>query len=189
MEGMLRNALIDLTGRLDRLRIPYAITGSVAGAVHGEPVTSQDVDVLVQATSAQAAALADAMPDHFYRDREMLRTEAGRFGMANLVDTRTGFKIDLSFVPASGYLHEAVNRAAGIRLGSTGPEFRFTSAEDVVLMKLLWRKDSQSRKQWENALGVVRVRGARLDWSYLFLQAARLGVTDDLIDLRNAGGV
>ncbi|MCH7793471.1 MAG: hypothetical protein IID31_14475 [Planctomycetes bacterium] len=56
-------------------------------------------------------------------------------------------------------------------------------------MKLLWRKDSRSQKQWENALSVVRVRGARLDWKYLFEQARELDLVEDLTALRDEGCV
>ena len=56
-------------------------------------------------------------------------------------------------------------------------------------MKLLWRKDTQSRKQWENALSVVRVKGVSLDWKYLFEQARTLGLEDDLIKLRDEAGI
>ena len=56
-------------------------------------------------------------------------------------------------------------------------------------MKLLWRKDTRSAKQWDNALGVAAVKGARMDWEYLFRQAETLGLTKDLTELRDAGGV
>ena len=56
-------------------------------------------------------------------------------------------------------------------------------------MKLLWRKDTQSTKQWDNALGVARVKGARMDWKYLFENAKSLGVEDDLIRLRDEAGI
>jgi hypothetical protein len=56
-------------------------------------------------------------------------------------------------------------------------------------MKLEWRKDTGSRKQWDNALGVVRVHGARLDWKYLFERARLLGVEGDLTALRDESGV
>ncbi|NOT00019.1 MAG: hypothetical protein HOP29_05280 [Phycisphaerales bacterium] len=189
MEDTLQSTLIDLAALLDRLGIPYAITGSVVSAVHGDPVTSLNVDVLVQATPAQAGAVADALPAYFYRDREMLQMEAGRFGIANVVDLRSGLKVDISFVPTNGYLDDAMQRSVLARIGSAGPAFRLTSAEDVVLMKLLWRKDSRSQKQWENALSVMRVCGTKLDWRYLFDHAGQLGVADDLIALRDAGGV
>ncbi len=189
MQDILRNALTDVTGVLDDLGIPYAITGSVASGVHGEPITSQDVDILVRATPSQAKAIADNLSSDFYRDCETLEQEAQRHGMANLLDIRSGLKVDLSFVPGPGYLARAMERSVRVRIGSEGPAFRIVTPEDIILMKLLWRKESRSQRQWSNALGVVRAKGARLDWKYLFEQANALNVEDQLTRLRDEGGV
>ena len=37
--------------------IEYAITGSVASGLHGEPTSTQDVDIIVRMTEAQAKRL------------------------------------------------------------------------------------------------------------------------------------
>ena len=76
-------------------------------------------------------------------------------------------------------LHIPVNQPVVMRM----------TAEDVILMKLLWRKDTQSQKQWDNALGVAKVKGARMDWKYLFGQAGQLGVKEDLVRLRDEAGI
>jgi len=187
------NALIETLGLtveiLDAENIRYAITGSVASSVHGEPCVSQDVDLILQASEEKAAAIARRLPARFYGEEDMLVDAARRLSLTNLVDNRTGLKVDLSFVPTDGYLDEVLGRCVESRIGSAGPVFRFATAEDVILMKLLWRKDTRSQKQWENALGVVRVQGARLDWKYLFEQARKLGLEEDLVALRDEGGV
>lgn len=53
-------------------------------------------------------------------------------------------------------------------------ELYFISPEDIVLSKLLWRKKSQSEKQWRDVLGVLKVQGSRLDFEYLEAWANRL---------------
>jgi hypothetical protein len=63
------------------------------------------------------------------------------------------------------------------------------TAEDIILMKLLWRRESRSEKQWSNALSVARVKRAKLDWKYLLEQARSLGIEDDLVKLRDAAGI
>jgi len=63
------------------------------------------------------------------------------------------------------------------------------TAEDIILMKLLWRRESRSEKQWSNALSVARVKRARLDWKYLWEQARSLGIEDDLVKLRDEAGI
>jgi hypothetical protein len=63
------------------------------------------------------------------------------------------------------------------------------SPEDIVLMKLIWRKHSQSHKQWDNALGVLRVKQHQLDWEYLRKWARVQDVEQDLDQLAKEAGI
>jgi hypothetical protein len=56
------------------------------------------------------------------------------------------------------------------------------SAEDIVLQKLLWYRLGRgvSDRQWQDVLGVLKVRGESLDTVYLHQQARALEV-DDLL--------
>ncbi|MCH7704281.1 MAG: hypothetical protein IIB61_04140 [Planctomycetes bacterium] len=108
---------------------------------------------------------------------------------STFLDRRTSLEVDLSFVPVTGFLADVIARGTKLRIGSDGPEFNLVTPEDIILMKLEWRKDTRSQKQWDNALGVARVRGARMDWKYLFETARTLGIEDDLIKLRDEAGI
>ncbi|MCK4660543.1 MAG: hypothetical protein KAV82_13565 [Phycisphaerae bacterium] len=174
---------------LDAVGIPYAVTGSVASSFHGEPYASLDVDLVCRMTPEQAGQVAKRLPQRFYRSDEMLIEAAQNCGFAHLIDTKTGLKVDLSVPAKTSFYDQVLLRRQSVELAPDTPRFDFVTAEDIVLMKLLWRKDSQSTKQWDNALGVVRIQAARLDWKYLFDQAEQLGLTDDLTALRDTAGV
>ncbi|UCC32684.1 MAG: hypothetical protein JSU86_10450 [Phycisphaerales bacterium] len=189
MDDLLIGTLAEVVRALGDVGIAYAVTGSVASSVHGEPFASLDVDLVLTATDTQACAIARILSPRFYAPEDMLMEAAQTHTFANLVDNRTGVKVDLSFVPRTGFVSHAIERRVKRRVGSEGPEFDFVTPEDVILMKLLWRKDTLSQKQWENALGVVRVKTVSLDWKYLFEQARSLGIEDDLIKLRDEAGV
>jgi hypothetical protein len=119
----------------------------------------------------------------------MLMEAARNYGFTNVVDNRTGLKADFSFVAPSGFLAEALGRRVRESIGAAQGRFWFVTPEDVILMKLMWRKDTRSTKQWDNALSVARVKGARMDWNYLRAQARELGIDDDLTQLRDAAGI
>ena len=174
---------------LERLGLTYAITGSVVSSVYGEPYTSQDVDICLNMTEAQAAALAKSLPPRFYRSEEAMCDAARRRAIANLIDTDTGLKVDLCVIPDEPFYRSVLARRRQIQYATGGSSFWTVSPEDVILMKLLWRRDTQSQKQWDNALSVVRTQGAGLDWPYLHDWAARLGVPDDLHSLKQAAGI
>ncbi|HNQ21801.1 MAG TPA: hypothetical protein PKK06_01780 [Phycisphaerae bacterium] len=177
------------TDALTHEGIEYAITGSFASGLWGEPHTSHHVDLLVRMTPEQAAALARKLPPRLYRSEEALVQAARVHAMADLIDAKTTLKLDLSAWGFGEYQDEVFRRRVPLRLGPDSPEFLLASPEDVILMKLVWRKDTGSRKQWADALGVVRVQRVRLDWKYLFQQARVLGVEADLTALRDEGGI
>jgi len=188
-----QNSLIEMlstvASALERLGITYAITGSVASSVHGEPFMSQDVDLVLLADGGQATALANELSPRFYVPADMLAEAAKRNALANAIDNKTGLKVDLSFIAPEGYLKSCLDRRVRKPIGGSEAQYWFVTQEDIILMKLLWRKDTRSTKQWENALSVARVKGTRMDWAYLFDKARELGIEDDLILLRDEAGI
>lgn len=174
---------------LDRVGAAYAITGSVASSIHGEPHTSQDVDFVVRMTSEQARRIAVELPQRFYRSDQALVAAARQASFCNLIDAQTGLKVDLSVLGPGEFHDQVFLRCRPTEFGSGAPRFQMVSPEDLILMKLEWRKDTRSEKQWENALSVARTRGARMDWEYLFRYAAALGISKDLQKLRDEAGI
>lgn len=158
-------------------------------SVFGEPMTSLDVDICLRMTEVEARRLSGLLPARFYRDEESLVDIARRGGMANLIDTRTHLKIDLSVLDRTPYYDSVLARRTRIDYGDSGLAFWTVSPEDIVLMKLIWRSDTFSAKQWDNALSVVRAQGNKLEWSYLRDWADQLGLRADLNRLAVEGGI
>jgi len=73
---------------------------------------------------------------------------------------------------------EAVREA--IRDRTRFNRLRLASAEDTVVLKLHWYRlgEDVSERRWEDAIGIIKVQGARLDHEYLRATAAALGVKD-----------
>jgi hypothetical protein len=60
----------------------------------------------------------------------------------------------------------------------------FSSAEDLLLMKLRWYRQSGSMRNMEDARSIVDISGDALDWRYIDSWAVKLGVVDELRKLR-----
>lgn len=187
--GPLMQLVEKVTDALDREGVEYAITGSIASSIHGEPWTSMDVDLVVTMSPADAVRVAKRLSGPIYADAEMLRDAAARHSMANLFDPATGYKVDLSALAPTPYHAELMRRRVRMTHPAEHVSFWIVSPEDIILMKLVWRIDSRSTKQWSNALGVAKVQGNRLDWAYLHRWANELGVTDDLEHLKREAGI
>ena len=174
---------------LDQAGVTYAITGSVASSTFGRAITTQDIDIAVRMTPEQARTVARALPQRFYRSEDALVDAARSSGMANLIDTETNLTVDLCVLGPSEFHDHVFARRQVLEVGLDRVPCCMVSPEDIILMKLVWRKDSRSQRQWSNALDVARVRGARLEWGYMFEQAAKLGIEEDLEQLRDEAGI
>ncbi len=188
IEGMIGSIRL-VTGALDAEGVPYAVTGSVASSIHGEPITSIDVDIVVLMTPDQAPRFAGRMAPRFYADAETLRRAALDHSITNILDQTTGLKFDISVLAETPYHQQLFQRRIKMAHPDSGVTFWIVSPEDIVLMKLLRRRDTRSRKQWDNALSVVRVQGSRLDWAYLRKWARQLSIEGDLEALAREAGI
>jgi hypothetical protein len=65
-----------------------------------------------------------------------------------------------------GVASPLANRKRLYTLQGSG-EVAIASPEDVIISKLIWRRDSQSDKQWRDILGVLKVQQEKLDFAYI----------------------
>jgi len=174
---------------MDDAGITYAVTGSVASSIFGEPRMTQDVDVVLICKPNAVTSLAERLRPRFYAPDDMLIEASRSHGFANVVDNATGLRADLSFKTATGFMGDAIRRRKRQTLGTAGPEFWFVTPEDLLLMKLDWRRNTESAKQWADALSVARIQGTQMDWTYLLEQSQTLGVRKELEKLRDEAGI
>jgi hypothetical protein len=161
---------------LERLGVPYCITGSVAASVYGEPRLTADVDVVVLLGAADLDRLRDAFPDaHFYvpPDETLRLALAQRTrGMFNLIHHASQFKADL-YLAGGDPLHAwALAHRRRIDLGGVGAWI--APPEYVILRKLEYLREGGSDKHVRD----VRFMAAAtaLERAFLDAEIARLGL-------------
>ena len=187
--------IIAITLRLaslcEQLGIRYLVGGSLASSLHGIPRATQDVDLVLEISQDDVAAFVNSLRDDFYLDEEAIRDAIDRRTSFNLIDLRSYFKADV-FVARDdepGRLQMA--RSHRYSLGDEpGQELVVASPEDVIAQKLYWFQlgDRVSERQWQDALGVLKVAGTRLDLEYLRRVSTMLGVAELLaVAAREAG--
>ena len=88
---------------LDELGIPYALGGSMASSLIGEPRSTVDVDIAIKLEGHAGAALLDRVNAEFYVPIESARAAIQACSSFNLIDTAHGLKVDL-FVLGDGLL-------------------------------------------------------------------------------------
>ena len=162
-------------GTLDRVGIPYMVTGSLASSYHGEPRATRDVDIVIDPAADTLAALVDALAAAgFYVDRDTaLEALVGRTQF-NAIGPDAS-KVDFIIRKARPFsIEEFGRRQRADLLGTAG---FVTTAEDLVIAKLEWAAASDSNRQLRDVAGILAVTKT-LDAPYIERWAAALGVAD-----------
>lgn len=162
---------------LERLDIPYLITGSVATIYWGEPRLTRDVDVVVQIALHDVARLVAAFPaPEFYVSDEAAEQAVRRRGQFNVIQPATGLKIDVMVAAMDEFDRSRFARLHRVDLG--GFEANVAAPDDAILKKLVYYREGGSDKHLRDIAGVMEVSGRYVDGEYVASWAERLGVAD-----------
>ena len=172
---------VAVAGILDRLGVAYVAAGSFASSLHGEPRSTDDIDVVADLRLPHAGPLVNALGGDWYVSEEAAREAIARGGSFNAVHLATGVKVDFFVVGTDPFDVHRVASGRSVRLGAEpAAVVRVDTAEHIVVRKLEWfrRGGETSERQWRDIVGVLRAQGTRLDHSELRTWAERLGVAD-----------
>jgi hypothetical protein len=164
-----------------RLGVPYMVGGSLASSLHGIPRATQDVDLVLAIQQEDVAGLVAAVRADFYLDEEAIRDAIERRTSFNLIHLGSFFKADIFVAKDDEVSRLQMARTQRYRLGEGADrELVVASPEDIVAQKLSWFAlgDQASERQWNDALGVLKVAGLRLDLAYLERVSVLLGVEE-----------
>lgn len=163
--------------RLERLGVPYAVTGSTAGILYGEPRMTHDVDIVVALASRDVGRFVAAFPlEDFYcppADVLAIEVRRGQRGHCNLIHHASGFKADIYI--AFDELHRW---ALAHRLVVTldGLAVSVAPVEYVILRKLEYFREGGSGKHVRDIRGMLEVSTANIDRQFLDEWIVRLGL-------------
>ena len=162
-----------ITEALDVAGIAYMLTGSFASARYGTPRSTQDIDLVIEATASQLRDLVTYLAGHsYYADLDAALEAHRRGSLFNVIDLNSGWKIDLILRKSRPFSREEFGRRRLINV--EGLSLYVASAEDVIISKLEWAKLGGSQRQIEDAAAIMRVQGETLDNSYLKKWTAEL---------------
>lgn len=168
----------EIAAILDRLGIPYVVGGSVAASLVGEPRSTLDLDVMIDAGPDDAARLARALGESCYVDEATAVEAARRRSAFNAIHLASSLKIDFFFAEDAAFAREALAHRQTVRIGTA--DIAFYAVEDLVVRKLWWFRagDETSERQWRDVLGILRLNRDSIDRERLQLMAADAGVSD-----------
>lgn len=149
------------------------VTGSLASAYHGEPRATRDIDVVIAPDVDAIERLVAAFPSN----RFYVGDAAGavrRRDMFNIVDTRSGWKVDLIVRKDRPFSEAEFERRLPAVLA--GVATHVTTPEDAILSKLEWQSVSPSDTQRADVVAMLMANADALDHGYLRRWATELAV-------------
>jgi len=173
---------------LDQLGIDYALGGSMASSLLGEPRSTVDVDIAIKLEDQAGAALLERATAAFYVPVESARVAIEAHSSFNLVDTAHGLKVDL-FVLGDGLLDRMqIERRMNVTIPGLADRIWVTAPEDQVLRKLDWYRSTgnESAQQWRDVVGILRIHGDAMDRVYLDETARELNLGGLLEEAKRA---
>jgi len=184
---------LDLLGHvasiLDGLAIPYALGGSLASSLFGEPRSTADVDIAVRLNADRSNDLLASFDTEFYVPTEAAHEAVTAHSSFNVLDTTSGLKVDL-FVLGDGALDTMqIERRIEVAITGIDRPIWVTSPEVQVLRKLDWfvREGGTSDRQWRDVISILRIT-TDLDRTFLAEAARTLGLDTMLADALGQAG-
>lgn len=162
-----------VTQRLNKANIPYMISGSIAANYYTIPRMTRDIDIVVKLRDTDIDKFYSIFQEDFYIDKKMIKEEILRKGVFNLIHNQYIIKIDFIVKKASTYQETAFSRKKKILIKSI--PMWFISAEDLIISKLNWSKDTHPEMQLKDVGNLIETVDG-LDIKYIENWIPKLGL-------------
>lgn len=183
---------VEFTELLESLGIRYLVGGSLASSIHGEPRSTNDIDIVAEVREEDVVRLLEALAPHYYVSGTTVRQAIRTSTSFNVIHMEAAVKVDVFVAGTDSFNEERLRCRERVELSTEAPGSVWVdTAEHSILRKLEWfrRAGEVSDRQWRDVVAILRVQRARLDEDRLATWAHRLGVSDLLERAsREAGG-
>jgi len=156
-----RNLFLLFIEPLNKLDIPYMVTGAVAAIIYGEPRMTHDLDVVLQLEAENISPFIQAYPRNLFYcpPEEIIQIENKRDcqGHFNLIHHATGFKADIYLMGRDPLHVWAMNQRKSYPL--EGQEIWVAPPEYVIIRKLQFYKEGSSEKHINDIQSIIQTSG------------------------------
>ena len=179
------NPLAAIIRELDRAGIPHMLAGSFASSYHGDPRTTNDIDLVIAPTRTSLEAFVRSLdPAEYYVSPEAALEALGRQGQFNVIVLESGWKVDLILRKERAFSHSEFERRELAAIEET--QVFVATAEDTIVAKLEWARAGESERQLRDVVGILELRGSSLDLAYIERWVAELDLHGEWQQVREA---
>lgn len=146
-------------------QIPYMVTGSVALNIYLLPRSTYDIDIVVEIPYRKVNEFLKLFETDFYIHHETVKTELSHrgIGMFNVIDHKSGYKIDFIVLQNKPYEIEKFNNRKTFNFEDI--PISVCRPEDLVISKLQWIQELQSERQMNDIRNLLQY--PNLDINYI----------------------
>jgi hypothetical protein len=167
--------LHDFVERIERLRIPYMLSGSTAMIYYSVYRFTADIDIVMEIQERDASKIIGVLEPDYYVPHEAIRRAISSKRMFNVIHMQTAYKVDCIIKKTSEFQISAFERRS--RGNLQGKDIWIITLEDLIISKLLWAKDSRSDVQFKDIRNLLN---AERDEEYFDNWIDRLDLRDTL---------
>jgi len=186
-----RSLVNTFVSRLEKLEIPYVVTGAVASIIYGEPRLTNDVDLIMMMKMEDIERFVQAFPSTEFDcpPVEVLKIEIRRRyrGHFNLIHHDTGTKADI-YLAGEDELHRwALSQKRNMAI--EGERVRVAPAEYVIVRKLEYYREGDSEKHLRDIAGMVELSSDEIDFKQLEEFIHRYGLEKEWAKAKRIAGL
>ena len=173
--------LLQVLKILNKIKISYMLTGAYAVSFYGKPRTTHDIDLKILIQNEDIDKIYNAYSEDFYIDRDMIKQAIMHENMFNIIHNETQTKIDFWLIRNDEF--DKVRFARKLKIIIQGLPVFISTAEDLVIIKLRWYKESGSEKHVEDVKGIFEIQGKKLDMKYINKWVGHFSLSNTLAEI------
>lgn len=151
---------------LNRLNIPYMISGSVGAIAYGKPRLTYDMDIVIDLNPSQARNMASSFGPIWHIILEDILEAIQKRSHFNIIHFKSGNKIDFFLVGDSEFAKTEFKRRRKEKFDQKR-QASFAKPEDIIIKKLDYYQQGKSEKHLEDIRGILEISGEELDFAYI----------------------
>ena len=169
---MIIELLKRVTDSLEFKEISYMLSGSLALNAYSVPRMTLDIDIVIELHDEQLNDFFEIFKDEFYINENTVKEETKRHGMFNVIDHKTGFKIDFIIKKETEYRNHEFSRRR--RESIADFEVWIVSPEDLIISKIDWIQQYQSDKQINDIQNLLAIPDIDMKYIIFWCKKQRL---------------
>ena len=171
-----------VVGKLDKLQIPYVLTGGLAVSFWGSPRSTHDIDIIIEIDKSYIGGLVKAFQKDFFIQQEVVEEMLRRGTSFNAIHHKTGLKVDFWPVDKKDQ-HKILEFQRAPKKDIFGKVVSIIAPEDLIIVKLQWYKESESSRHLADIKSILKI--SQVDMEYIkkwAKQHSTLEIFEQIID-------